>query len=285
MLHALKNCLAELKALRKAIKAEKPKTVAKDKLRNQAEQLASTWLSQYAPQLESAGQIKAEVIKAYSGLFRRLLKISSPNNLKTSYLTILNSLLKGFRQDLILPLHGQPSQSPSLALLSSLFKGLPAEEDNYLREAVGCAQKGFLRASVVLGWSAAIDRVHKKIEETGFSTFNVTSAQMASQQKGRFKKFNQVQSVTSLGDLREVFDNIVLWIIEGMGLIDSNQHTRLRSCFDMRCHSAHPGEAPVTEYNLLSFYSDLKEIVFDNPKFRLASGPINVDRSISKGNG
>ena len=93
---------------------------------------------------------------------------------------------------------------------------------------------------------------------------------MSSQQKGRFKRFNQTQNVGSLSDLREVFDTVMLWIIEGMELIDSNQHTRLRSCFDMRCHGAHPGEAPITELNLLSFFSDLDQIVFRNPKFGLA---------------
>jgi len=64
-----------------------------------------------------------------------------------------------------------------------------------------------------------------------------------------------------------VFDRDLLWILEGMGLIDSNQHTRLLSCFDLRNHSAHPGEAPVTAYNLLSFFSDVIEIVLRNPKF------------------
>lgn len=56
-----------------------------------------------------------------------------------------------------------------------------------------------------------------------------------------------------------------------MLLIDSNQHTRLHSCFDLRNHSGHPGEAPVTEYNLLSFFSDLIEIVLKNPKFSVAT--------------
>ncbi len=46
-----------------------------------------------------------------------------------------------------------------------------------------------------------------------------------------------------------------------------NLHTRLRSCYDLRTQSAHPGDAPVTEYNLLSFFSDLNEIVFRNPAF------------------
>lgn len=55
----------------------------------------------------------------------------------------------------------------------------------------------------------------------------------------------------------------------GMQLTDSNPRTRLHSCFEMRCHSAHPGEAPITEYNLWSFFSDLEQIIFQNPKFAL----------------
>jgi hypothetical protein len=213
--------------------------------------------------------VNPDVVRKYTDLFRQLLRITGPSTLKSGYLRILSAIIKSFRREIILKLHEQPATSPSLALLFSLFKGLPSDEDNYLREAIGCAQKGFLRASVVLAWSATIDRIHRKIEEIGFPTFNVTSSQMASQQKGRFKRFNQVQNVSSLSELREVFDKIVLWIVEGMGLIDPNQHTRLHSCFEMRCQSAHPGDAPVTEFNLLSFYSDLKEIVFDNPKFWL----------------
>ena len=75
---------------------------------------------------------------------------------------------------------------------------------------------------------------------------------MASQTQGRFKRFNKPQNVASMSELQMVFDTDILWIIEGMGLIESNQHTRVRSCFDMRNHSAHPGEAPVTPHNLLS---------------------------------
>ena len=93
---------------------------------------------------------------------------------------------------------------------------------------------------------------------------------MAGQQKGRFKRFTSPQSVSSLSELREVFDTVVLWVIEGMGMIDSNQHTRLRSCFDLRCQCAHPGEAPLTEYNLMSFFSDLNEIVLHNLMFQVS---------------
>jgi hypothetical protein len=61
-----------------------------------------------------------------------------------------------------------------------------------------------------------------------------------------------------------------------MGMIDTNQHTRLDSCFDMRCHGAHPGDAPITLYNLMSFFSDIEQIVFMNEKFALPTPPITA---------
>ena len=169
----------------------------------------------------------------------------------------------------IIPLLTQPKSNPKATLLSEVLDVLPSSEENeYLKEAVDCARHNFYRASVVLGWCATIARIHKAIEKTGYPQFNVASSTMASQTKGRFKKFNAVQNVSSISELREVFDTVVIWILEGMQFIDSNQHTRLRSCFDMRCQCAHPGDAPVTHYNLLSYFSDLNEIVFKNQKFK-----------------
>jgi hypothetical protein len=181
----------------------------------------------------------------------------------------LRSVLKSFRDDLIIPLQTNPKGPTKASLLSEVLDVLPSAAENaYLREAIECARHDFYRASVVLGWCAAIDRIHRVIEKDGFPKFNIASATMASQTAGRFKKFNQVQNVSSRSEVREVFDTVILWVIEGMGLIDSNQHTRLRSCFDMRCQCAHPGDAPVTRYNLVSYFSDLNEIIFKNEKFK-----------------
>jgi hypothetical protein len=90
---------------------------------------------------------------------------------------------------------------------------------------------------------------------------------MAGAKSGRFKRFNTPQNISSMSELREVFDSVILWILEGMQLVDDNQHTRLRSCFELRCQCGHPGDAPVTEYNLLSFFSDINEIVLRSAKF------------------
>jgi len=151
-------------------------------------------------------------------------------------------------------------------MLSGLSDG---NENEYLREAVACAKHRLYRGCIVLGWCAAINRVHRVVEKIGFSIFNTTSKRIAAETSGRFKRFNSPQSINSLNELRQVFETNVLWIIEAMGLIDNNQHTRPGSCFDMRNQSAHPGDAPMTEYNLLSFYSDINEILLRNPKCSL----------------
>lgn len=89
-------------------------------------------------------------------------------------------------------------------------------------------------------------------------------------QTGRYKRFNKKYDIQNLTDLRmTVFDNDLLWVLEFMGAIDGNQHDRLEICFTMRNSCAHPGEAVVTEENILSFFSDIDTIVLANPTFNL----------------
>jgi hypothetical protein len=259
----------DLKAFRRALKAEPAKLVAKKSLRERAAQLGKRWSAEILPELTRRFSLPGDTLERYSSASARLIKLSSPNNSKASYLAGLESLIKPMRDELILPF-----QSGTATKVASAFEAFVAslkdsEESAYFQEAVNCAKQGFLRAAAVMGWCAAIDRIHRKIEQLGFARFNVASAQMASQQKGRFKKFNQTQNVNGLSELREVFDTTILWVLEGLTLIDSNQHTRLRSCFEMRCHCAHPGDAPITEYNLMSFFSDIQQIVLESPTFEL----------------
>lgn len=265
ILHTL---LEDLKHLRRDIKSLTTPQVARKSIRERSKDLGSRWHREVSARLKAVTSIPPDAIKRYDEAFTRLIRLSAPNNLKASYLETLGTLILHFRDELLIPAQQGVLSGPEPSSFDSFFSSLPnPEESEYLREAIACARAGYHRAAVVLGWSAAIDRVHRKIQAVGFAQFNVTSASLASQKTGRFKKFNQAQNIGGLSELREVFDTVVLWIIEGMGLIDSNQQTRLRSCFEMRCQSAHPGDAPITEYNLLSFFSDLDQIVLSNPKF------------------
>jgi len=270
MIEKLKTFLEDLKNLRKNIREEKVDQIAKKGLRDRAEQLGTLWHREISPSLTQQVGISQDILEKYSEGCGSLIALSSPNNRKSRYLATLDSLIRPFRNELILTAQKGSSSTASLSLLHNILGNLPdAQENEYLQEAISCAQRGFFRAAVVLGWCTCIDRIHRRIENIGFKRFNTISFQMANQTKGRFKKFNSPQNVNSLSEVREVFDTVVLWIIEGMGMIDSNQHTRLKSCFDMRCQYAHPGEAPVTEYNLMSFFSDINEIVLQNPMFKV----------------
>jgi hypothetical protein len=269
MVDALRILQKDLATLRREVSSVRSDRISKISIRNRAEKIGSTWFSDFSGALVAQYGVSPDLIESYSQHFGRLIKISAPNNLKTSYIDTLHAVLKSFRDDLVIPLQTHPKGAAKASLLAEVLEALPSAAENaYLKEAIECARHDFYRASAVLGWCAAIDRIHRVIEKAGFPKFNITSATMASQTTGRFKRFNSVQNVSSLSEVREVFDTVIIWILEGMVLIDSNQHTRLRSCFDIRCQCAHPGDAPVTQYNLMSYFSDLNEIIFKNDKFK-----------------
>lgn len=261
----LKAFEGKLQVLRNAVLKQDAERIYQSELRAQAEGVASEWFSEVVGPLHDSAP-PAETVEAYSRHFGRLLELgSAPSCRKRTLVGVLDDATRHFRRDIRLPVQSAPSSSQVDHLQQLLATVAAPAQAEYLEEAIRCARHKLYRGAAVLGWCAAVDQIHSAIERIGFPKFNTASSQMASQTVGRYKKFNQVQNVHSLSELQQVFDTVLLWIIEGMGLIDANQHTRLKSCFDLRSQCAHPGQAPVTEYNLLSFFSDLNEIVFKNP--------------------
>lgn len=272
----VKTFLLDLKKFKKLIDQVKTKDgqVNSTSTRAECERLGKLWFNTLKKGLEAYGfSDETDAIKARNTAFTHLLHLCSTHgNKKPQYLKDINAILSKFQQEIISPI--QTNNTPKNSLVGNSFDELlksisNPEQNEYLSEAINCAKAGYLKAAVVLGWCACIDHIHKKIDALGYTHFNVASAQLASQQKGRFKNFSGTRNVSSLSELREVFDKDVLTIIEGMNLIDFNQGTRLKSCFDMRNHSGHPGDAPITPYNVMSFFSDINQIVLTNSKFNV----------------
>ncbi len=242
--------------------------------RNQINYMSAKWFSDYSKSL-STYSVSQEVLDKYNGAFEELLKLSSTNSRRSSYLRQMDIIRHNYTSEIIIFLQTHTDESDvvvnkmSSEVLELLEKIKDKEENEYLCEALGCWENGFYKAAVVLMWCAAIDRIHRVIENVGFDKFNSASEYMKNQTTGRFKRFNKNQNVHSISELRMVFDSDILAILEGMEMIDVNQKTRLVSCFEMRCHSGHPGEAPITKYNVLSCFSDIVEIIFANSKFSL----------------
>jgi hypothetical protein len=153
--------------------------------------------------------------------------------------------------------------------IAPYIEGLPTDEGEYLDEAQRCLSVNALRGCIVLGWCATIARIHAKIADLGYETFNKASEEMAAKTIGRYKPFNKKFAIDSLSELQRVFDTDIIWVLEYLNLIDGNQHQRLRHCFEFRNNSAHPGLAPITGENLYSFFSDITKIVLKNPNFEL----------------
>ena len=270
-----KSLWDDIKNARTLLKKGSSVNVNSDAERNTYQQIASCWFESLSKQLINYGVSKEQVEK-YDHAFRSILKLSDSVSRRTSYIKQFDIIASDFNDSIVIFLQTDAIETAetdhhqfSEEVHTLLNKISDSDENEYLTEALGCWESGYLKAATVLLWCAAIDRIHKVIEKIGFNVFNSTSTQMKSQTTGRFKRFSKEYNIQSLSELRTAFDNDVLWVIEGMQLIDSNERTRLASCFDMRCHSGHPGAAPITKYNVISCFSDIVEIVLTNPKFSL----------------
>ena len=265
-LNAIEGSLEKIRTEMESLTSE---NVYKTSVKTTIHQVCTKWFEEIEPVLTRFG-VPDETKTKYHVLFTTLLLLAVKTSRKATYLKTLSEITRRFQDDLVVVVMTSAGRIVSVAQMAKILEHATNEERDYLNEALGCAEHGYLRASTVLGWSAAVHRMHKIIEKLGFEEFKKKGDEMKALTEGRFKRFNKKFAVNSLSELEAtVFDNDMMWVLEYWGLIDANQHERLSFCFTMRNNSAHPGEAPITEENLASFYSDLKNIVFDNPKFKL----------------
>jgi hypothetical protein len=269
----LQTLLSRSRELRRALEKETATNVTKQDLRDIAKSLSDAW-KVVSPRVKTTNTISAENLGLYESSFQKLLQLSISPNRRVTYINTLDDICDRFRKDLIHPTVGV-TEGFTPGTWDAFLAGLPSStEGDYFTEAVDCAKAGFLRAAAVMGWCACVDHIHRKVAGTGFDVFSKTSEKLAAQTVGRFKRFNKKFSIDSIADLRAtVFDDDLLVVIEGMGVIDNNEFRRLRSCFDLRNQAGHPGDAPITEYNLMSFLSDIVTIVLKNPKFGVGPPP------------
>ena len=270
----LKTYLDDLKRVRKLVSCVKTKDgqVNSKVLREDIESISKKWFLNIRKQLTDNGfPVEDSVIANRDSAFTHLLKLCAVHgNKQKAYRSDIDVVITRYRQELITPLQTRSATSatPMEEVFNELLKEISSDEQNkYLAEAVACAKNGYLKASVVLGWCACIDHIQSKLDRIGYETFNITSGKIAGVKVGRFKHFSGTANITDLNQLREISDKNILSVIEGMGLVDYNEGTRLKSCLEMRNHSGHPGEAPITPYNVMSFFSDISKIVLLNPRF------------------
>lgn len=266
----LKAFKKDIGALARKCRQVAGKQIQSGALLGELEILATRWFTEIEPSLRSTYTLDDEVLRRYREPLGKILELVGGKPSKTIVQTILDAILRSFQIDILVSVQKQRavlSKYPSLDIVLSHAKGL---EVDYLTEAIDCARLDKRRAAIILGWCAAVNRLHLYVHKEGFDKFNQTSVQMSAIQSGRYKRFNKKYDIQNLSDLRmTVFDSDLLWVLEFMGAIDGNQHERLEICLTMRNTCAHPGETIVSDENVMSFFSDIDTLVFANQKFSL----------------
>jgi hypothetical protein len=261
--------VTDLASVAKAIRAAPTARIRQRALLNVGAAAARQWFDVVRPALERAG-FPSDTIIAFSSRFEALLAMMRGQPMKTAYLGLLSDISSRYIPDIVHVIEIGSFTSVTGLSIAPYIESLPVDEGDYLDEAQRCLSANALRGCIVLGWCATIARIHSKIEQIGFDKFSKATEEMTSKTTGRFKPYTKKYLVESRSELQRIFDTDILFILEYLQLIDGNQHARLRHCFDMRNHSAHPGQAPITGENLYSFFSDITQIVLKNPKFALA---------------
>lgn len=242
--------------------------VSRVEVRRNADKIATCWVEELRSPLEHKFKLPIEEIRDMAEQMKQLHVLSRPNNRKSSYLKTINRALKKFDDRFILPIKQSTFKVESVLDLRKLIPGLSdPDESDYLKEAIDCAESGFCRAAIVMGWCATIDKIQKQILNLGFDKFNKASSEVKNQKSGKWKNWNKEFSISTLSELQTIFDTDLIIVVERLGLIDGNQSDRLRTCFQYRNHSAHPGQAPIEDANVVAFFSDITAIVLENSSF------------------
>jgi hypothetical protein len=269
ILQKLEQFKTDLTTLKKEVNSLKTETVGKKNIRDLADKIASMWVEELRSPLEHQFNIEAKIIKYTAEKMKKLHILSRPNNLKNSYLLVIKSVLYKYDDNFVLPIKQQSIKISSVVDINKIIPSLNSEdESDYLKEAINCVKNDLFRAGIVMGWCAVIDKLQKLIISLGLKKINETSVKIKNQNSGKYKRWKKEFNITTLGELQTVFDNDLIIVLEGLNIFDGNQSDRLFNCFSLRNQSAHPGEAPILEPNVIAFFSDINEIVFQNEKIK-----------------
>jgi hypothetical protein len=264
VVRSLRDLKEGLFSIQRIIETTKTVTLSPEVFAQEVDSAVNLWADAVEREIPRF-EVDGAVIAKYRDNLRKLHSLSSKRNKRASHQAIIKALLRDFHSDLLQPVMFRGEADASEEIRKTIA-GIPyPDQKGYLEEALRCIEADCKRATAVLGWSAAMHHIHSKIEEIGFPKFNGEAAALA-KKGGRFKHFKGIAPIDSISDLRELQDRVILTILDGIGLLESNQRTRLESLLDLRIQASHPGDAEITMPNLVSFFSDLSTLVFNNPK-------------------
>jgi len=269
MIEKLKGFKVELSSLRKDVRNNKASTINKSDIRSKADALALQWAGEFGDHLQQFDQLPEQTIGDMNENMIALLRLSQQSNRKTSYMRVLDAAYRAFNARFVVPI----SQSAPVVKVDFDFRKLfpnlsDSQESEYMKEAIGCANAGYFRAAVVVGWCAAMSRIHDHVRSLGIKKINENLRVMREAKHGKFKQVKSAPPISALGEVQEINDRNLILLILRLDVVDAKQADRLLEHLNHRNQSAHPGDAPVGDELLNHFFSDIGEIIFNNSNLK-----------------
>ncbi|HEU4758858.1 MAG TPA: hypothetical protein VFT91_02635, partial [Dehalococcoidia bacterium] len=127
------------------------------------------------------------------------------------------------------------------------------DQREYLEEAIICLEAGALRAAVVMGWTAAVWNLRRKVRALGLATFSAEFSRRWPQSKK--------PPVKTIEDLEDYRDEEFLQVAEGIGLISKAVLAELLTHLKLRNNCGHPTAVRPRLNRVGAFFEDILQYV------------------------
>lgn len=248
----------ELKNFKDEIEKRRSKTVADQAFKNKSKAIFVDWKANVKPRLDQINWISNKHRRDIDQNLRLLFEESQKRVART-YI-ILDLLIKTndvFFHHIIIPSKTKGALPVPLEFQKYVGMVSDADEKDYLQEAVDCIRAKAHRASVVIGWIAAMWNLQRKIESQGFKLFN----RCYSNRYLKNTPSKKAKRVKRIEDFEYYPDSEILWITEDMGILDRSERRILEKCLELRNICAHPGKFKPKDKEVLVFFERITSVL------------------------
>lgn len=263
----LEDVLEALVGIQKDVNGLKTASVSGQALRKRVKDAHKRWLP-VAGVLETGDVVDVAQVQAVQADWTALVKLANGANPKKRYKTLLRSIIEKTETDLLHTfIKGSAIRTIGDALRRLVQPVTDPDLLKYVDESIRCAERGCVRASVVLAWCAVAHKIHRKLASLGVATLNAEFAKMKNDKGPMFRAFTRDYSFSSEADVQEVADAHLILLCRFLTFLDDTQYKHLKGALDLRNGCGHPTGYQPEPVKLQAFYADIAQIVLLNPAF------------------
>lgn len=164
LLKILKKLKKDVTQLAKKCQKAPGKQIQSKALLESLESLGTLWFEEIEPVLRTTTSVETVLIR-YQEFFGKLLELSGSKPSKKVVVQILDQINQTYHSDIVVPVQKHRAVLSKYPKLDSILSHAAGLEVDYLTEAIECTRLAKRRAGLILGWCAAVNRVHLYVQK------------------------------------------------------------------------------------------------------------------------